>query len=176
MDQFLSAMKVLNQHGVWGIANTMILFLSAILGFGIVFWAKRRVKHLNFHTSFHRGKTSDAYPLIVNIEIRNYAGRSVVISSPYFKYDKLKPDPNARGDSSSGEYEVKFPNAKQPILTEVEYLIRHKESVTTWIPLDRYHSNDEVETILKNRQVGTFCCTCTWLEDRPRVHKLKQKI
>ena len=116
------------------------------------------------------------YALKIFIEIRNYTGRSVVISAPYYRYGDLRPDPYARGDSPSGDYEMKFPTTTGLELNEVDYLIRHGENVKTWIPVDPKHTDAEIDEAMKNRKVATLYCRCTWLEEKPRVHKLKRKI
>jgi hypothetical protein len=116
------------------------------------------------------------YPLKVYLEIRNYTGRSVVISAPYFVFAQLRPDPQARGDSVSGEYEIKFPAPNSTNLTEVEYLLRHGESVSTWVPLDPAHKDEEVEAAIKRRRMGKLHCMCTWLQDKPRVDRLIRRI
>jgi len=162
------------QHGVWGILSTLVLLISALVGFRILFWAKRRVRNLNFFVRRLRDESN--YPLKVYVEIRNYTGRSVVISLPYFVYAKLRPDPNARGDSPSREYEVKFPDSGNHTLSEVEYLLRHRESVSTWVPIDPTHTDQEVDAAIDNRSVGKLHCKCTWLQDNPTVHKLLRWI
>ena len=121
-------------------------------------------------------RDASEYPLKVFLEIRNYAGRSVVISAPYFVFAGLRPDPNARGDTPTGEFEIKLPDPSSKNLTEVEYLLRHRENVSTWIPIDPTHTDAEVEAAIKQRRVGKLHCMCTWLKDEPEVHKLVRRI
>ena len=170
----LSWLKFAADYAIWDLLSTIIILASAVIGFSILFWTKRRVRNLNFFTQ--RRRDASDYPLKVYIEIRNYTGRSVVISSPYYRYGDLKPDPNARGDSPSGDYEMKFPDVAQRELKEVDYLIRHGENVSTWIPVDPKHSDQKVDEAIKDRKVATLYCMCTWLEEKPRVHKSKRKI
>ena len=160
-------MKWADQPGVWDLTSTVVLVLPAIMGFGIYLWARRRVRNLNFFTK--RLRDGSNYPLKVYVEIRNYTGRSAVISMPFFKYDRLRPDPNARGDSPSREYEIKFPNPSQQTLSEVEYLLRRRESVSTWVPIDPQHTDAEVDAALESRRVGKLHCMCTWLQDKPKA-------
>jgi hypothetical protein len=160
-----------DQHGVWGITGTVLL---PALGFTVFFWAKRRVRNLNFF--LQRVRDGSNYPLRVHVEIRNYTGRSVVISAPYFVYGDLRPDPNARGDSPSREYEIKFPDLQSKLLSEVEYLLRHRESVLTWVPIDPTHTDKEVDTAIEKHSVGELRCMCTWLQDKPKVHKLVRRL
>jgi hypothetical protein len=63
-----------DQHGVWGIVSTIVLLVSAAIGFTVLFWAKRRVRNLNFFVRRLRDQSN--YPLKVYVEIRNYTGRA----------------------------------------------------------------------------------------------------
>ena len=170
----LDWMKWAADYALWDLLSTLILFLSAVIGFTVLFWTKRRVRNLNFFTQRRRDETN--YPLKVYIEIRNYTGRSVVISYPFYRYKDLRADPNARGDSPSGDYELKFPDVSQRELREVEYLIRHGENVSTWIPVDPNHTDGEIDEAIRRRRVATLYCRCTWLEEKPRFHKLRRNI
>jgi hypothetical protein len=162
-----------DQHGVWGIISTFSL-LASLAGIFMLLWGKARVRNLNFFIRQSRDDTD--YPLKIHVEIRNYTGRSVVISMPYFIYQDLRRDPNARGDSLSGEYEIKFPDPSNENLAEVEYLLRHRESVLTFVPVDPAHTDDEIAHAINKKMVGKLSCMCIWLQDKPKVHKLSRRI
>src|SRR6266536_1920889 len=134
-------------HGLWELISTIVIVVSAIIGASYLFWTKRRVRHLNFFVLRVRDQSN--YPLKVYVEIRNYTGKSVVISFPYFVYRAVRRDPNAHGDSPTGEYEIKFPGQNQQILTEIDYLLRHGENVSTWVPLDPTHTDQEVDEAIR---------------------------
>jgi Adenylate and Guanylate cyclase catalytic domain len=92
------------------------------------------------------------YPLKVYVEIRNYTGSAVVLFADYYVYKgALRPDPNARGDKPSGKYEFKFPDPNG-MLQEVEYLLRHRDSVSSWVPIDPTHTDAEVDAALKQKK------------------------
>jgi hypothetical protein len=55
-------------------------------------------------------------------------------------------------------------------------MLRHGESVGTWIPLDASHTDSEVEGSMATQTLGTIKCTCTWLMEKPKIHRLKRKI
>lgn len=152
----------------------LVLIGSAIIGFKFLFFPKSRVRHLNFSTRIREGTTE--FPLRMDVEIRNLTGRSIVISNAWFEFGKLKPDPNALGDSPSGEYEVKFPGPDPRQLTEVEFLVRTKESLLTYIPLDPSTGMAAAEAALAAHKVGRFTCTVTWLDERPRSHQLRRRL
>ncbi len=175
MDNVVAFLKWTNEHGLWGFIQALIILIGVVLGIKIILLPKKRIKNLNYFTQLKRNQHPQ-YHLIIYLEIRNYTGKSVVISSPYFIFKSIRPDPDARGDNLQGEYEIKFPNIQNDMLTEVEYLIRNKEQVHTFIPLDPAHSDTEVEKALREKQVGTIDCICTLLEEKPKVHKLVRNI
>lgn len=168
-------MEWADQHGLWDCISTTLQILAIVAGVIFLAWAKRRVRNLNFF--FRPLRRQGNYPFVIVIEIRNYTGRTVVISNPYFNYDSLRPDANARGDSASGDYEIKFPrHLGANGLDQVEFMLRHGETVSTWIPLDPQHSDQEVENAMQSQTVGKIKCMCTWLLEKPKSHKLVRKI
>jgi len=167
-------MQWAHEHGIWEMINILVLVVSALIGFTVLFWAKRRVRNLNFFVQ--RLRDASNFPLKVCVEIRNYTGRSVVLSAPFFVYRGLRPDPNARGDSPTGEYEVKFPDPRNQMLSEVECFLRHRENVSTWVPIDPTQTDQEVDKAINRHTVGKLRCMCTWLQDKPKVHRLVRRI
>ena len=176
LKNWLDILRVANDYGVWSVAQFLILAISFFIGLKLIYFPRRRIRNLNFNVSFVRNNRHD-YPSYIHLEFRNYTGRSVVLSSPFFRYRKLQPPTDARGDTLSGEYEIKFPGAGgNKSLTEVEYLLRNKESVHTIIPIDPAHPDEEVNAMHAKRRIGTLTVMCTWLQDRPKVDKLVRKI
>jgi hypothetical protein len=154
--------------------QTGVLAVSALIGVKFLFFPRTRVRHLNFSTRIHGGDQD--VPLRLDLEIRNLTGRTAVVSNAWFEFGKLRPDPRAQGDTPSGEFEVRFPGADGHTLTEVEYLVRTKESLFTYIMLDPSHTIQEAEAALAAHRVGTISCTVTWLDERPRSQKLRRKL
>jgi hypothetical protein len=167
-------LKWINERGLWSMTQTGVLAVSALIGVKLVFFPKQRVRHLNFSTRIHGG--GQDFPLRLDLEIRNLTGRTAVVSNAWFEFGKLRPDLHAQGDTPSGEFEVKFPGADGHALTEVEYLVRTKESLFTYIMLDPSHTIPEAEAALAAHKVGTITCTVTWLDERPRSQKLRRKL
>jgi hypothetical protein len=174
VEKIFALMEWAAKHGIWEMVTAIAAVSGLVVGFKVLFWAKRRVRGLNFFVS--RIRDASNFPLKVNVEFRNYTGRSVVISVPYFVIARLRPDPNARGDSPTGEIEFKFPDRASNNLTEVEYLLRHRENVSTWIPIDPAHTDEEVDAAIKQQRVGKLHCMCTWLKDKPEVHRLVRRL
>jgi hypothetical protein len=168
------SLKWVNEHGLWSLAQTVVLAGSAVIGAKLLFFPKTRVRHLNFSTRIHTG--DDEFPLRLDLEIRNLTGHTAVVSNAWFEFSKLRADPRALGDTPSGEFEVKFPGRDGNALTEVEYLVRSKESLRTFIALDPKHSVAEAEAALASHNVGFITCTVTWLLERPRSHQLRRRL
>jgi hypothetical protein len=133
------------------------------------------VENLNFFVSKYRDAGAN-YPLKIRMEIRNFTGRSVVLTSRYFRFKSLRPDKEARGDIPSGRFEVKFPDATKARLDEVEYLLRNRETVRTWIPIDPGHTDEEVDAAISGNSVGEFLFTCTWLGEEVSTQEVSRKI
>jgi hypothetical protein len=175
MDTFFDDLHWAHIHGVWELLSFLILVAGAVVGLKLAFFHRRRIRNLNFYTRPVRDPSAQ-FPLIIYIEIRNYTGRTVVLSSPFIRFRDLRPSPDAHGDTLSGEYEIKFPDPSGQQLTEIEFLLRNKENVRTYMPLDPTLSDPEVQTALKKRRLGSMTVTCTWMSEKPLVEKLVRRL
>jgi hypothetical protein len=123
MNTFFDVAHWAHEHGVWEFLQ--FLGISGILvGLRLLVFPRRRIRNLNFHIRLARNQHPQ-FPLILHLEIRNYTGRTVVLSSPFIRYGQIRPPLQAHGDSPSKEYEIKFPDAINTNLTEVEFLLRN---------------------------------------------------
>lgn len=172
---FFDVIKWANDHGVWAAAQALILAASFVIGMKLIYFPRRRIRNLNFHARMVRSDRNK-FRLMIYLEIRNYTGRTVVLSSPFFRYIDLRPHSDAHSDTPSREYEIRFPNNSGKELMEVEYMLRNKESVHTMIALDPTHTDQEVHRALNRHRIGTLTVMCTWLQDAPRVQKLMRRI
>ncbi|MBP7088466.1 MAG: hypothetical protein KBB01_04120 [Candidatus Omnitrophica bacterium] len=172
--QIIEKLIFLNDIGIWEIINVIILVAGVVFGsFYII--RGRRIPMLNIFT-YHSKRTGINYTSLINIEFRNYVGSSIVICNPYFKYSGLRADNAAHQDSFSGETEVKFTGKNGTGLTEIEAFIPHKDHISTWVPIDPKHTEGEIQSALKNKKVGILYFTCIWVNEKPKVKKLKIKI
>jgi hypothetical protein len=167
-------MRWAHEHALWEMISVLLVIFGGALTWVFLFWPKRRVRNLNFFIA--RARDESPHPLKLNVEIRNFTGRNLLISGAYFVHKELRSAPQAHGDSPTKEMEIKFPRPAGDVLIEAEYLLRHKESVATWIPLDPEHTDGEVDAALAKRRAGKLYCMCTWLQDKPTVHKLVRRI
>ena len=175
MDQVFDALRWAHEHGIWELASFLILVGGIFIAVKLAFFPRRRIPYLNFYLRPVRNQHPQ-FPFLIYLQIRNYTGRTVVLSSPYISYRDLRPPPEAHGDLPSKEYEIKFPDPRNKELAEVEYLLRNKENVETIIPLDPTHTDQEVQTALRQNRSGFLNLTCTWLQEKPMVEKLRRRI
>lgn len=175
MDKVICALRWANDHGIWDAAQLIILVVGGALGLKFMLFPRRRVRNFNYFIRVGRGEHPQ-YPLVLHLQLRNYTGRSVVIVSPFVQYVDLRPPPDAHGDSPSGEYEIKLPDPMNQELSEIEYLLRNKENVSTIIPLDPAQTDQEVQRAIAGKTACKLTVTCIWLRDKPKVEKLVRPI
>lgn len=175
MEKCTEWLRLLDELGIWNAGMFIMVFAGFLYGIIYLRWARRHIKHLNFFMRPVRDQSN--YPSKLYVEIRNFTGRSVVVSYAYFRYNRLRPDEKARGDTLTGWYEVKFPDrAGQPLLSEVEHFLRHGEQVQTWVPVDPAHDDQEIHEAIRRRRVGTLTCFVTWIEEKPKSVRLKRRM
>jgi hypothetical protein len=165
----------LNQIGFWSIVYTFVIIGGFVAGLRLIFGSTSRIRDLNFYITYTRDPQK-RFPLTLDFEIRNLSHHFCAISSAYFKFDKAKPGPYAHGDSVSHEYEIKFRRSPDDVKSEVACLLRHRDIVTSYIPLDQKQTDEELKTLSDKRQFGTLYCNVVYLSDRPRLRRLKLKI
>jgi hypothetical protein len=99
-----------------------------------------------------------------------------VISSPYFIFDKLKPGEFAHGDTSTGRYEVKFRQREEDQMSQVACLLRHRDIVTSYIPLNEEQNDIELNKLSNTNKMGTLYCDVIFLGSKPKIQRLKIKL
>ena len=171
---FLDVLEWIDRHhGIWAFLELMIAAIAAGVGIKLIWFPKRRIRNLNVTTGFDRSDPN--FPLQVIIHIRNYTGRTVVLRSKGFTYKGLRRMPGAAGHTASKEYEFKFPHGG-PNLESMDYMLQHGDNVTSWMPLDPSHTDQEVQDALNKQSVGTLALDCVFIEDKPKVQPLNLPI
>ena len=145
----------LNKIGFWQIVNTSILVLGSVAS--LIYWRlrKSRVRDLNFYITWKRDSRG-RFPLILHFETRNLSQCIIVISSPYFVFDRARAGPYAHCDSATGQYEVKFKRSASDAYSEIACLLRHREVVTSYIPLDESQTDEELTKLSADKHFGTL--------------------
>ncbi|HLD49973.1 MAG TPA: hypothetical protein VJC08_02110 [bacterium] len=161
---------LLNDLGIWELLNFLVV-LSGLVSAYLFFGRKGRIPQLNIHTHSSR-QEGQYYSLLINIEFRNFTGCSIVIANPYFKYKGLRRHPSGHRDASSNETEVKFASNSNTVeMNEVDTFLRHRETKSTWIPVDPKHSDDEINHALKKKKVGKLYFHYVWIKEKPQVER-----
>ena len=160
--------------GVWGLVQTLIQLIAALIGVRLVFFPRRRIKQLDFWAEVRTDHPQ--FPRAATLRVQNYTGTSIVISHPYFRTSELRAHPSGASNAATDEMQLKFPESSGQYLTEVELLLRNKESTYTLIPFDNTESEDRVRSAVTRRETGTIECNVTWLTRRPRTDRLRVRI
>ena len=171
MNDFINNLKFLNLIGLWDIISCLILIAGTI--FGIIYYkkSKRRIRPLNVYLSWR--KNMHSFNKVLHIEIRNLDETPFVVSSSYFVPDKIKMHPKAHQDSISHEYEIKFRMNETDQLSQVTCILRHRDIALTYVPINDAQSNDLLDTLSKEKSVGTFHCLITEFKEKekPKTYK-----
>lgn len=173
MDWILPTLKWLNDYGLWNAVQTVILVGGSIVGARILWGARKRIEQLDFWAVTDG---TPQFPKAVRLFVQNYTGTSVVVSSPYFRYRDLPAHRFAAAHGPAEEYQLKFPNPDGQLYSEVEVLLRHKETTHTLVPFADEVETDRLEGARKSRSLGTLTCNVTWLTKKPRTERLKFDI
>lgn len=171
----IEILQTFNEIGIWGIINSIILIFGSLIGYKLLSRKRSRIRDLNFYITWLRDETN-RFPLVLHFEIRNLSQNIIIISSAYFKFDLVKPGPYAHCDTVSGEYEIKFRKDKRQKSSDVASLLRHRESVTSYIPLNETQSDKELIEKSDNKRFGRFYCDVIILEKKPKVYRLKLRL
>ena len=158
-----------SKYGIWDIISVVVLLFSIVMAIRYLLFPLYKVTHLNFHVTHTRDNTE--YPSKLNFEIRNFTNKSIVLSNTYFKPNRLKPDPNGRGDTALNRIEIKFP----PNWNSMDCFLIHGQIISTWFPIDPNQTNDEIQVILNDKTAGGFYCKCTFITKKPWTVKLIRK-
>jgi hypothetical protein len=72
----------------------------------------------------------------------------------------IRASPHAAKHAVDRIYEVKFQGKESSSLTEVDMLLRPRESAWTWIPIDTSQEDNDIDAAIRNRAVGTLRLKC----------------
>jgi hypothetical protein len=110
---------------------------------------------------------------ILHIEIRNLDESPVVVSSSYFVPDKIKMHPNAHRDSITRQYEIKYRLSEFDVHSQVTVLLRHRDIVTSYVPISTSQSEESLDQLSRSRQIGTLHCLITEFREKERPKTTK---
>ena len=161
-------------HGLWDILQLSLQLSVVVVGAKLLFWPRRRIRQLDFRAEPR--EYSPQFPRVAVLHIQNYTGSSIVLSHPYFRIQTLRRHPTAAEHAATDEVQLKFPDSSGTQFSEVEVLLRNKESTHTLVP---FHPDESLESIRKaigDRELGAVECYVTWLTRKPSTERLRTRL
>jgi hypothetical protein len=170
-----------SSYGIWDIINFLILLVGSLYGYFRFFRPRPSIP--NFSISFTYNRDSRAgFPLQLSFNFANRTGKSAFITAAWFTCKKFRPDPNADCDGKTGKMLINFPRQHSGHegrvifqLSAGEHYLKDGESVSTYIPLDQKHTDEEVKANLQAGNSGVLECFIILLSPdiKPMPYKLR---
>jgi hypothetical protein len=160
---------------VWGIVGILITIVPSVFLIVYLFpW--RRIKNLYIDTK--RDSINVSYPEVIRVTLANHTNQPLYIVSEGFSFgSSIRPSPNGAKDAETGVYEIKFEGRVAGILSEIDTLVRPNQIISTWIPVDSSHSDQEIDEALKKKVIGVLELKCLKLIGKRQTFiTLKLKI
>ncbi|UJF18469.1 IS66 family transposase [Vibrio sp. SS-MA-C1-2] len=142
-------LQLLNSMGFWDIIT---IALALFAGWYYLF-RKAKLRDVSVHITYYIGASNPLWPNVLNFEVRNLMHVPVVITNPLFHFSNhLKSGNNAHGNTSTGDYEIKF----RPIDSQghvikgksyTTYLLNHRDCMFAYVPIDDNLSEREFLSI-----------------------------
>jgi hypothetical protein len=110
--------------------------------------------------------TTFFHPLCVQdserfIKTRSHTNEPIYLLSEGFHFgNKLRASPSAAQNVSTRNYEIKFSGQASGVLAEIDVLVRPRDIVKTFIPVDPSHTDAEIEDAIRDQSVGTLRLKC----------------
>jgi len=163
------------QWGIWDIIGLMIIVIPSIFLTAYLF-PKRSIK--NFYIDTEQGVVNQRYPKVAVVKMTNHTNQPIYIISEGFDFrSSIKPSPYGAKDATTGIYEIKFEGREKGVLSEIDTLIRPGQIISTWIPLNSNHSEEEINKALKEKKIGVLKLKCLRITDKRQTFvTLKLKI
>lgn len=167
--------KFMADWDIWGIVGILITIVPSIFLIGYLFpW--RRIN--NLYIDVKRGSINAGYPKVILVTLTNHTNQPLYIVSEGFRFGSfIRPSPNGAKDATTGVYEIKFEGRAVMILSEIDTLVRPNQIISTWIPVDPSHSDQEIDAALNKKVIGVLGLKCLkLLGKRQAFIALKLKI
>lgn len=149
---------------IWGVLGILITIVPAVFLIGYLFpW--RRINNLYIDTK--RSSASAGYSKIILVTLTNHTNQPLYIISEGFRFgSSIRPSPNGAKDAATGVYEIKFEGRVVRILSEIDTLVRPNQIISTWIPVDPNHLDQEIDEALEKKVIGVLKLKCLKLIDK----------
>jgi hypothetical protein len=149
---------------IWGIVGLVISTIPSI--FLIIYlFPRRRIN--NFYIDTKRDSINQGYPKVVRVTLTNHTNQPLYVLSEGFRFGtSIRPSPLGAKDAATGVYEIKFEGRIDNVLSEIDTLVRPNQLISTWIPVDPSHSDQEIDEALKKKEIGVLELKCLKLTDK----------
>ncbi|MFH1999244.1 MAG: hypothetical protein ABIK28_06165 [Planctomycetota bacterium] len=159
--------------GIWDIIGLIAALIPIIMVIRYIF-PRKAVTNLYIDTK--RDSINQGYPKVVRITFRNHTNEPLYVLSEGFTFGSaIRRSPNAARNAATSVCEVKFEGRQHGLLSEIDTLVRPGQEVSTWVPVDPQHSDQEVDSAIENHSVGTLRLKCQKVTGR-REAPIRMKI
>jgi hypothetical protein len=157
-------MKFMAEWGIWDIIGLIGGAVPTILLLCYIFPRKAIT---NFYIDTRRDSINQGYPKVVRIKMRNLTNEPIYFLSEGFKFGSIiSASPNAAKNAATKICEVKFEGRQQNLLSEIDTLIRPNQEVSTWVPVNPIHSDQDIDAAIQSRSVGSLRLKCQRMSGR----------
>ncbi len=160
-------MEFLKCMAYWGIWDVIGLVAAAAPSILVLCYLYPRKSITNFYIDTRRDSINPSFPKVVRIVFRNLTNEPIYILSEGFEFGSIiTASPNAAKNAATNRCEVKFEGRQQNLLSEIDALVRSGQEVSTWVPVNPTYSDQDIDSTLQSRRVGTLRLKCQRLSNR----------
>lgn len=160
----------------WGIWDIIGLIAAAVPTIMVLCYIFPRTAITNLYIDTKRDSINQGYPKVVRIKFRNHTNEPLYVLSQGFTFGaEIRRSPNAARNAATAVCEVKFEGRQPGLLSEIDTLVRPGQEVSTWVPVDPSHSDQEIDFAIESQSVGTLRLRCQRLTGR-REAPVRMKV
>jgi len=160
----------------WGIWDIIGLIAAGIPTVMVLRYIYPRKAITNLYIDTELDNINQVYPKVVRIKFRNHTNEPLYVLSEGFTFGStIRRSPNAAKNVATAVCEVKFEGRREGILSEIDTIIRPGQEITTWIPVDPAHSDQEIESAIQSHIAGILHLKCQRLTLR-REAPIRMKV
>jgi hypothetical protein len=160
----MSFLKFMAEWGLWDILGLLGAIIPTLAV--VVYLFPRRAMR-NFYIDSKRESANVPYSKVIRIEMRNHTNEPLYVVSEGFVFGSvIRASPEAAKHAVKQVYEIKFQGGEPDSLTEIDALLRPRETASTWVPVDPSQDDEDIDAAIRNRAVGTLRLKCQRLSGR----------
>jgi len=156
--------KFMSLWGIWDIIGLIAALIPTVMVLRYLFPRKAIT---NLYIDTERDSINSWYPTVVRIKLTNHTNEPLYVLSEGFTFGSIiSASPNVAQNAATAVCELKFEGRQHNILSEIDTLVRPGQEISTWIPIDPAHSDQEIDSAIQVRRVGTLRLKCQSLTGR----------